>query len=581
MKLIYKVWYIFDRKQKIRLLELVILLLIGTALETVGVTAIVPFISAIMYPDKILENEYASMIFDLLGLESATHFIIFLAFTLIIIYIIKNLFLCFMYSAQYSFVTNNQRRMGRKLLLAYMQEPYMFHLQHNSAELLHNINADVDLFFSTVQYCITLVTDIMICFALVMVSLFTDPTITLGVATLLIIFIAIFYRRFQKRNKKIGEKWRFYSTKSKQTIQQAFGGIKEIKVLGREEYFVNMYDEQYAHVAESRRKVNLSSAIPKPLMESVCIIALLGIVSIKILRGVDMKYFIPTLSVFALSIIRMLPSSSRITGNINNIIFGKSSIDALYHDLKEVEELRVQRNKYGNKNEPLKFNKEIEIRNLSFKYENVDKYVLNDVNMKITQNSSIALVGASGSGKTTLADILLGVLDVEKGEILVDGIDIRKNMREWQCKIGYIPQNIYITDDTIRRNIAFAIEDKKIQDEKIWKALEEAQLKEFVESLEDGLDTVIGELGARISGGQKQRIGIARALYHNPEILVLDEATSALDSETESAVMEAIHALNGRKTLIIIAHRLSTIESCDYVYRVENGKVKLERGKMG
>lgn len=580
MKLAKKVWYIFDRKQKVRLLELLILLLIGTALETVGVTAIIPFISAIMYPQQILDNEYAKWAYNILNLQSEIQFIIVLSVALILIYIIKNFYLCFMYSAQYRFVFNNQKRMGKKLLSAYMQEPYAFHLQHNSAELLHNINADVDLFFSTVQSCITLITDVMICLALATVSLITDPTITLGVAALLVIFIALFYKKFQKKNNQTGKLWRAYSAKSKQTIQQAFGGIKEIKVLGREEYFVNLYDVQYGRVAEARRKVAVYTVIPKPLMETVCIVALLGIVSIKILNGVDMEYFIPTLSVFALTIIRMLPSSSRITGNMNNIVFGKSSIDAVYHDLKEVEEWIIQRKEYENTQETISFEREIEIKNLSFKYANTDKYVLKDMNMKIAKNSSIALVGPSGSGKTTLADIVLGVLQAEQGEVLVDGINVWKNMRGWQSRLGYIPQNIYITDDTIRRNIAFALDDDKIDDDKIWKALEEAQLKEFVESLEEGLDTIIGEHGARISGGQRQRIGIARALYHNPEVLVLDEATSALDGETETAVMEAIHALNGRKTLIIIAHRLSTIEKCDYVYRVENGQVLLERGNM-
>lgn len=393
-------------------------------------------------------------------------------------------------------------------------------------------------------------------------------------------FVAVFYKRYQKTINRLGNQRRIYVTKNTQCIQQAFGGIKEVKVLGREEYFIHMYDKQYRYVADAKRKVSTYSMMPKPLMETICVIALLSVVSVKIMRGVDLEYFIPTLSVFALSVIRMLPSSSRIATNLGNIMFGKASIDAVYHDLKEVEELQKNKKEQILEKREIPFEKEIVIKDLSFKYENTDKHVLNSVNLKIPKNSSVALVGASGAGKTTLADIILGVLEAESGEVLIDGVSAWDNISAWQRKIGYIPQNIFIMDDTIRRNIAFAVEDEMIEDEHIWQALEEAQLKDFVESLEDGLDTIIGERGARISGGQRQRIGIARALYHNPEVLILDEATSALDNETEAAVMEAIDKLSGKKTLIIIAHRLSTIENCDFVYRVENGKIVLEKGNL-
>ncbi|MBQ8592558.1 MAG: ABC transporter ATP-binding protein [Lachnospiraceae bacterium] len=577
MNLLKKVLYIFDRKQKIRALELLILILIGTALETVGVTAIIPFVSAIIYPEQILSNKYAAWAYESLNLRSETEFIILLSVGLIIVYIVKNAYLCFMYSAQFKFIFNNQRRMAKKLLSAYLQEPYTFHLQHNSAELIHNTTADVDTFFSTVLYTINVLTDGLVCLALVIVSVIVDPIITISVAILLVAFVAIFYKKYRNTIKRLGNQRREYVTKNTQCIQQAFGGIKEVKLLRREHYFIDIYDRQYQYVAEAKKKVSTYSMFPKPLMETVCVAGLLSVVSVKIASGVNMESFIPALSVFALAVIRMLPSSSRIATNLGNIMFGKSAVDALYHDLKEVDKLLENRRSRESKELQINFENDIELKDISFKYENADKYVLNSINMRIPKNTSAAFVGTSGAGKTTLADIILGILESESGQILIDGKNAWDNIGAWQSKIGYIPQNIFITDDTIRRNVAFAIEDSEIDDARIWKALEEAQLKEFVESLEQGLDTVIGERGARISGGQRQRIGIARALYHNPEVLVLDEATSALDSETETAVMEAINALNGKKTLIIIAHRLSTIENCNYVFRIENGKASIEK----
>lgn len=578
MKMIKKMWYIFDRKQKFRLVELMILILIGTVLETLGVTAIIPFISAIMYPHEILENKYGQLVYSIMGFTDMSQFIIFLAIVLMVVFVVKDLYLCWMYNVQFRFVHNNQRRLSYRLMECYISQPYRYHVQHNSAELLHNIMTDVDMFYSTVLYMINVITDGCVCITLAVVLFVTDKTITLGVGLLILIFILTFYRWYKKEISLLGDQRRIYSQRSLQSLQQAFGGIKETKVLGREEYFKQIYDHNYYMMMEAKRKVNTYSMMPKPLMEALCIVALLTVVAIKIARGVDVDYFIPTLSVFALAVVRILPSSSRLTSNISNLLYGKSSVDVVYEDLKEVELLMKQTaGERVSENQEIQFHTSIELKDIVFYYDNNDKCILDHIALTIPKNKSVAFVGASGSGKTTLVDIILGVLECQEGEMLVDGIPLKSNAKSWQKKLGYIPQSIYITDDTIRRNVAFGITDSEIDDERIWEALEEAQLKEFVEGLELGLDTEIGECGARISGGQRQRIGIARALYHNPEILVLDEATSALDTETEKAVMESVNALSGKKTLIIIAHRLTTIENCDLVYRVENGKVELER----
>lgn len=578
MKMIKQMWYIFENKQKMKAIQLLVLILIGTIFETLGVTAIVPFISAVIYADSLLEKQIVKYIFELLNLKTVEELIILLAIMLIVIYIIKNLYLVWVYRVQFHFVFDNQRKLSNKLLSCYMHQPYEFHLQHNSSELLQNIFNDVDTFYLTVMYLITVVTDACVCIALGVLLFFTDKSITLGVMVLLGIFILTFYRWYKKENNRLGVQRRIYSQKSIQSIQQALGGIKEIKVLGQEEYFRRAYDSSYFLMLEAKRKVNTYSMMPKPLMEAMCVMALMIVVAIKIVRGVDVEYFIPTLSVFALAVIRILPSSSRLTSNVSNVIYGKPTVEVIYNDIKNVEALMEEYEKKKCINdEEMVFEKEIEVKDLVFYYENNERCILDSVNLLIPRNSSIALVGPSGSGKTTLADTILGVLEYQSGKILVDGVDIQSNLSGWREKLGYIPQNIYITDDTIRRNIAFAIDDDKIDDKRVWKALEEAHLHTFVRELEHGLDTIIGEQGARISGGQRQRIGIARALYHNPDVLVLDEATSALDNDTEQAIMESIDALSGKKTLIIIAHRLSTIKNCDYVYTVENGKVTLQK----
>lgn len=581
MKVFKEIWYIFNRKQKIQFVELLILILIGTALETLGVTAIVPFINAIMSPGKILQNEYAKMLYDFLHLTQIEHFIIVLALALIAVYVLKNAFLCVMYWIQFRFVHNNQVKLSNRLMLCYLNQPYAYHLQHNSAGLQTKVNADVENFFTTVLQLINVLTDGCVCLALFAVLFITDKSITLGVAGLVVVFILTFYRWFKTKMEKMGIQRRIYAKKSIQALHQAFGGIKEIKVLGEENFFARQFNHNHSKMVDAKRQVNTYSMMPKPIMETLCIAGLLIVVSIKIYRGVDMDYFISTLSVFALAVIRILPSSSRLSSNLSNLVYGKASVDAIYDDIKEIEVLESNTDDNGKKMaQQIRFEKEFAVKDVCFAYENSDKNVLDGASLVLPKNKMVAFVGASGAGKTTLADIILGILKIKSGDMLVDGVSIKDNLSAWQKKLGYIPQTIYIIDDTIRRNVAFASKDEDIDDEMVWKALEDAQLKEFVEGLEDGLDTVIGERGSRISGGQRQRIGIARALYRDPDVLVLDEATSALDNETEKAIMDSIEALSGKKTMLIIAHRLTTIQNCDYVYRIENGKATLEKGEL-
>lgn len=568
-----KINYIFSKSQKRKLVILFVAILIGTFLELLGVTAILPFMNIIMSQDSIESMKYWGDLYRFLGMESPNQFIMLFAIALIIIYIVKNIYIALMYDWQYRFTYDNQKELSTRMLRAYMQQPYLFHLSHNSAELMRNVGLDVDMFFRAVKAVLQLLTEGCVCLVLVIYLMYVDKSITIGVAVFLSIFIVVFFKGFKKMLARTAEECRHYTEGTTKWLQQSFGGMKEIKVLSRENFFIDQYDHDYHGYAETQRKYLFLQIVPRPIMEAMCVSGLLLVVAIKLYIGVKGTYFISALSVFAIAAFRMLPSFTRITNNMSVLMFNKVAVDSVYHDLKEVEQLTKEARVKQENHENLKLTNSIEIKDVSFCYPNIENDVLNHINLTIPKNKSVAFIGPSGAGKTTLADIILGVLEPQQGNILVDGIDVYKNLDAWHRNLGYIPQTIYLTDDTIRNNIAFGIPEEEIDDTRIKEAIKEAQLEKFVNELPEGMNTLIGERGVRLSGGQRQRIGIARALYTNPEVLILDEATSALDNDTESAVMEAIDNLSGHKTLIIIAHRLTTIKNCQIVYEVKDGQV--------
>lgn len=577
MELFKKVNYILNKKQKIRFLMLMVIVVIGGFMELLGISAIYPFVNILLDTSLIHKNHYYSFLFKIWNLQSDVQFLIIMAIVLVVIYIVKNLYLLFMYDVQFRFTNNNQRRVAYKIMECYMKQTYLFHVSKNISELQRNVTIDVNMFFAAVLSVIQLITEAVVCVLLVIYLFITDKSITIGVAVLLFIFAIVFLKIFKNTAKELGATTREKSMEMNKWIRQSFEGIKEVKILNRENFFLQHVDDNYFAFAEAQRKSQLISIAPRPMFEAVCVSALISVVAIKIARGVDLEYFVPILSVFAIAAFRLLPSFGRLTSNINAITYNKSAVDAVYNDLKEVEYLMADNKERNNNRDMIVLKKAIYINHLSFKYPAVDQYVLENATLQIPKNKSVAFVGPSGAGKTTLADIILGVLEPESGEVLADDVNIYENPYGWHKNLGYIPQAIYLMDDSIKNNILFGIPEAEADHDAVWRALEDAQLKEFVEGLDEGIDTVIGERGVRLSGGQRQRIGIARALYNDPEILILDEATSALDNETEAAVMDAINGLQGRKTLIIIAHRLSTIENCDLIYEVKDGKVNLKK----
>lgn len=574
--MIKKLGFIFTAREKRNFFFLMIVIVIGSFLELLGVTAFMPFIDILMDENAIADTWWLSRLYMLFDFDSTETFLASLAGCIIAIYIFKNVFIAWEKNTIYRFSYNIQRRISTRLLKAYMSEPYTFHLNKNVAVLQRSMQEDTDLFAKGIIHAMEAAAEVVVCIAIGCYLFVVSRSITLIVVGLLLVCLGGFMYISKKYSSAIGRQSQGYKENIYKWMNQSIGGIKEIKVLNREPYFIERYDGYFAKYVRGLRLNRLIGILPKYVIETVCMTGLMAAVIFKMFLGQrEMEEFIPQLAVFAVAAFRLLPSVGRINEHMSATLYSAPSLDLIYHDLKEVEELPPMAEK---SDKEWKFQNILKIKNVSYHYPDGEENVIEKASFEIRRGSSVAFVGQSGAGKTTMVDIILGLLTPQMGKITADGMDIEKNITVWQKEIGYIPQTIYLSDDTIRNNIAFGIPEEEIDEAAVEAAMEGAQLSEFVESLPNGLDTCVGDRGVRLSGGQRQRIGIARALYHNPEILVLDEATSALDNDTEASVMEAIDNLKGEKTMIIIAHRLTTIKNVDHVFEVADGKV-VERDK--
>lgn len=583
--LLSKVNYIFDKKQKLQSVLLCIGLFVGALLELVGVSFITQLVTLISNPEKIHSNEIMQYCYDFFNMTSDRQFFLFVVIALIFVYLIKNLYLLWINYVQYTFVFNNQLRLSGRLIDCYLKKPYTYHLDNNSAEMVRNVMLDSERFFQMLLSVFLTLSELLVSALLCVFLLIVDPVITISVVAILAVFTGLYLILFKGKAKKYGKTNQIYDGKMHQSINQALGAVKDIKILHREKYFADSFLAYGKKKMTAVRNNNVLGQFPKYLIETVCIGTVLLVLVFKIYKGEDLNTMIPQLAAFAIAAFKLLPSVSKINNYANLIVFLKPSVDLIYRDIKDTEDMVnyeiadesgniIEINDDGSQNKDTCYVADkISINNIVYRYPHTDRDVLNGISFEIPLGKSIGFIGESGSGKSTLADVILGILTPTSGTVMYGNMDVHKHPLKWSKKLAYIPQSIFLCDDTIRNNVAFGIDEDKIDDEKVWKALREAQLEQFVKSQPDGLDSLVGERGVRISGGQRQRIGIARALYDNPEILVLDEATSALDTGTESAVMEAIDKLSGTMTLIIIAHRLTTIKNCDYVYKVENGNI--------
>lgn len=569
--MIRKIGYIFNRKEKIKIVFLTIIIIIGSFLELLSISLFSPFIELIMNPDAVNESGIMLYVMQLFSIRSIQDYLAILAVAIMLIYVGKNVFIIWQKNIIYKFSYGTQRKLSALLLRAYMNEPYTFHLGKNVSELQRSMQEDSGQFANGLLHFMEMIAEICVCIVLGIYLFIVSKSITIIITGLLIVCLGI----FSLLNKKYSRTWGLEGQQSKaklyQWMNQALGGVKEIKVLNREDIFISTYDHYHGRYVRVLRLNRLIGVMPKYFIEMVSIVGMLAAIILKMYFGQkDLQDFVPQLATFAVAAFRLLPAAGRINEHMSAVIYASPSVDLIYHDLKEVEELEYTDVKNDSS---WHFTEKIEVTDVSYCYPDGDTNVIEDATFAINKGQTVAFIGASGAGKSTMVDIILGLLTPTFGKITADGMDIYKNLPTWQKEVGYIPQTIYLSDDTIRNNIAFGVDANDINDEAVIRVLKQAQLYEFVDSLPEKLDTFVGERGVRLSGGQRQRIGIARALYHNPQILVLDEATSALDTDTETAVMEAIDRFKGEKTIIIIAHRLSTIKNADIVYEVANGKV--------
>lgn len=574
----HKLGYILSREQKMWSIFVFFMTIVGALFETLGVSMIIPLVQAFIQIDKLKENKYIKPIAEMLNLNTSTKLLVAIAVLVILVYILKNLYLVCLSYVRVNFASKIRRELAVRMMHSYMGRGYSFFLNVNTAALHRGVTYDVNGVYEILMHMYKILAEVLTAGCICVFMFYSDAAMTFGIVSLLGVSLIFLLIGFRKKAKKAGDDFRKCSAITGKCLNESLQGIKDILAFQRENFFTSHYAKAYADQQKADIVKTVTAESPAYFIEAICISGLVIVICIKVLLGENMANFIPTLATFAVAAFRILPSIGRISSSFNQLIYLSPALSASYTSFQElVEYEKNKKDETPIDEEAFSFENEIKIQDMDWVYDKSEKKVLENLNLNIQKGASIAFIGQSGAGKSTLADILLGLLVPEKGEILVDGKSIYKNINGWKKIVGYVPQTIFITDDTIRNNIAFGVEEENIDDEKVISALEQAQLMSVINELPDGLNTIMGERGVRFSGGQKQRVAIARALYNDPDILILDEATAALDNETENAIMEAIEALHGKKTLIIVAHRLTTIRKCDYIYEIANGKAVLKR----
>jgi len=578
LKLWKKMNVLLDKKQKVTMIWMVLAMIIGAILEACSISLIIPVIEVVIDKDALVKYKIIRILYYGFHMNSMKEFSLLIMFALIMTFVVKNIFLYWQQKFMYRFVYTNQFRTSERMMRNYLRKGYEFFLNADTSVIQRSITSDVNNMYALILSLLQLVSEMIVFVFLIGVLLLSDWKMTVMIAVLLISTLLIIKSVVKPVMQKAGkDNQEFYSQLFK-WISQTVQGIKEVKIMGKEQYFTDEYIKCGKGYVDAVQKYTLYNSIPRLLIETICIIGMVSYMMILVVTGNDFTAMMPILSAFSVAAIRLMPSANRINNQLTSIAFYQPFFMGVSDNLQdEISGVNVDMTFASEEVEKLPVKKSISLRDITYAYPNTEKLIFDHAHMDIPVGAAVGIVGTSGAGKTTIVDVLLGLLEVRTGKVYADETDVKEHYRAWLKNIGYIPQMIFMLDDNIRRNVAFGVPDDKIDENRLWEVLKEAQLDEYVRNLPEGLDTSIGERGIRISGGQRQRIGIARALYYDPEVLILDEATSALDNDTEAAIMDSINSLHGRKTLIIIAHRLQTIEKCDMIYRVENGKAVREK----
>lgn len=578
IKILKKINILMDGKQKREMVGLLLMMVVSAFLETGAVMMVMAVVEMIIKPDTLTQGETYQKICSILHLSGTVEFSVLAILFLIFLYIAKNSFQFFLQKSLYRFVYTNQFHTAANLMKNFVKRDYEFYLNAETSVIQRSITADVSNMYALILSVLQIASESIVALFLVIALAMQDPVMTVVIAVLLLVTLVVIKNIIKPIMNRTGKENQDYGASMFSWIAQTIQGIKDIKVAGKEQYFINEYCKVGEGYVKAMERFSLFNNTPKLLIETVCIAGLLGYILVLIVSGADVSAMISLFAAFGIAAMRLLPAASRINNQMTSMAFNEPFFFNVSDNL--VEETNEQNTDISYAvvaKEKLPVTRAVTLQDITYHYPNSDKLIFDHASVTFPIGKSIGVVGASGAGKTTIIDIVLGLLNLQGGKVLADDVDIQSHYREWLANVGYIPQMIFLLDADIRKNVAFGIPEEKIDDEKLWYALREAQLDEFIKTLPDGVYTGIGERGIRLSGGQRQRIGIARALYNDPEVLILDEATSALDNDTEAAIMDSINRLHGKKTLLIIAHRLQTIEKCDMVYRVENGAIVKER----
>ena len=591
-QILKKLGVLLDRKQKGTMAGLMVLMVLGAFLQTAGVGMLVQVVSVVVDPQAVEKSELVGWFYHFLGCRDFQSFSVTVMVFLIAVFAVKNVFLFVQQKLTFAFVYTNQFRTSERMMRNYLRRGYEFYLNADTAVVQRSITSDVNNMYALILALLQLMSDGVVSLFVVAYCLMTNGLMTILLAASLVVLMALIKKILKPVMYRAGKENQDYYSSLFKWISQTVQGIKEVKVTCKEQYFVDEYCRCGKGYVSAVQRRDLYNNVPKLLIETVCIAVMMGYMIVLTVMGTGTENMLEVLTTLAAAAFVLLPAVNRINNQMNAISYCEPFFMGVSDNLQEeIGDEKVDMSFATDEEEKLPLKNSIELRDIVYAYPNTDKRIFDHASLTIPIGAAVGIVGTSGAGKSTIVDVLLGLLEMQNGAVCADGVDVKTQYRKFLRNIGYIPQMIFMLDDTIRRNVAFGVHDDKVDEERVWEVLreaqldefvkslpEEAQLKEFVEELPEGLDTGIGERGIRLSGGQRQRIGIARALYYDPEVLILDEATSALDNDTEAAIMDSINRLHGRKTLIIIAHRLQTIEKCEMVYRVEDGQLVRERG---
>ncbi len=588
MKIISKIYSILTYENKKNSIIFFSLLVLATIFEVLSISLIFPAITILINSELPDNLQFISYGLDYLSDITGQNDIVVGLSILILVFFLKNTFLLYYFWWKNGYSNEVQKQLSQRLFLTYLRQPYSFHLQRNSSDLIRNLVSEVSTFQKTFQSGLELVFEIIVLISILLLIFIVEPKAALIVFSIIVAISYIIYKLTSRTIKSWGKTRLLESSKYFKNVSQAIGSVRDIILTGRENNFLFNHYNQKSILTKIQQKFGTITILPRFLFEFLAVFGILTITIIFISEGRSYEKILPSISLFAMAGYRLMPSINRILVAAQGFRYRFMSIDILYDELmgnnyekKIIENNFVKPSKvsidHSKKYENM-LNNQIKITGLCYNYKNTSIKTLNNINLNIKKGQSLGIFGPSGSGKSTLISLILGLLEPTKGKIEIDGIDLRKKIIPWQRNIGYVPQSVYLIDDTISQNIAFGISPDQIDMKKIEKAIEAAQLKKFIDTLRDKTDTIVGENGVRLSGGQIQRIGIARALYHDPSVVVFDEATSSLDYQTEKELMNDIDKLKKNKTLIIIAHRLVTVEKTDYLIKIESGEI-IKQGK--